>query len=67
MVYIVRGLLDWKMTINTGGAILRFHFSGGTMGPNGVVPARYCTDNEALQKIIENSEPYRKGMIRRVE
>ena len=33
------------------------------MGFNGVVPAKYTTDNVALQKIIENSPEFKNGRI----
>lgn len=55
--YIARGLLDYQATLNVGGAMIRICFSGGSMGTNGIISARYTTDNAALQKIIENS-PY---------
>ena len=53
--YAARGLLDFQMAINIGGAILRLCFSGGSMGFNGVVSAKYSTDNPAIQKMIEKS------------
>lgn len=61
--YAARGLLDWQMALNVGGAILRICFSGGSMGINGVIPARYTTDNEALQRIIENTPQFNSGRI----
>lgn len=61
--YAARGLLDWQMALNVGGAILRICFSGGTMGSNGVVPARYTTENEAIQRIIETTDYFKKGRI----
>lgn len=61
--YAARGLLDWQMAINVGGAIIRICFSGGSMGGNGVIPARYSTDNPALQAIIESTPQYKSGKI----
>ena len=61
--YAARGLLDFQMAINVGGAILRILFSGGMMGANGVISAKYTTDNEALHQIIENSDQFKKGRI----
>lgn len=61
--YAARGLLDWQMALNAGGAIIRIAFTGGSMGTNGVRAAKYTTDNPAIQKLIEQSEHYKKGRI----
>ena len=61
--YAARGLLEWQMVLNTGGAFIRISFTGGTMGSNGVLPAKYTTDNEALQFLIENSPHFKAGRI----
>lgn len=61
--YAARGLLDWQLALNVAGAIIRICFSGGSMGSNGVVPAKYTTDNEAIQRLIENTDHFRKGRI----
>lgn len=64
--YAAKGLIDWQLALNVSGAIIRICFSGGTMGSNGVIPAKYTTDNEAIQHIIENSRQFRSGMIFKV-
>lgn len=64
--YCARGLLDWQMALNVGGAIIKICFSGGSMGTNGVIPARYITDNEAIQKIIEDTKYYKSGKIYKI-
>ena len=56
--YAARGLLDFKMAINAGGAIIRLCFSGGAMGANGVISAKYTTDNAAVIKLIEKSPQF---------
>lgn len=61
--YAARGLLDWQLALNIGGAILRLHFSDGAMGTNGVLPAKYTTDNRAIQHIIEKSDHFKSGQI----
>ena len=61
--YAARGLLEWQMALNVGGAILRICFSGGSMGSNGVLPAKYTTDNPAIQKVIEKSKHFISGKI----
>lgn len=61
--YAARGLLDWQMALNVAGAILRICFSGGSMGANGVIPAKYTTENEAIQRIIESTQWFTSGKI----
>lgn len=62
--YIVKGLLEWQFLLRTGGAELPVHFTGGTMGSNGVIGARYVTANPVIKKLIEASPEFRSGKIR---
>lgn len=64
--YGVRGLLECHLSIPSGGAAVKIHFSGGSMGSNGILPARYTTANPAVQYLIENSGEYKSGMIVRL-
>ncbi|MCH5227309.1 MAG: hypothetical protein J1F16_05775 [Muribaculaceae bacterium] len=61
--YAARGLLDWQMALNVAGAIIRICFTGGSMGSNGVIPAKYTTDNPAMQAIIEKTRSFTSGKI----
>lgn len=61
--YGVRGLLEWDMALRAGEAVVRLHFGGGSMGTNGVVCAKYSTDNAALQRLIEGSVHFRTGRV----
>ena len=61
--YAARGLLDFKMALNVGGAVIRICFSGGYMGSNGVVPAKYTTDNPAIIRMIEKSPQFKGKRI----
>lgn len=61
--YGVRGLLEWKMTLRAGKARIKVAFTGGSMGGNGVVPAKYVTDNPAIQRLIEDSKHFRSGRV----
>ena len=61
--YIARGLLEYQTTFTVAGATLRICFSGGSMGINGVIPARYTTDNPAIQRIIEDSSQFKNHRI----
>ena len=62
-VYAARGLLDFQVALNVGGAIVRLCFSGGTMGSNGVIPAKYVTDNPVIQRFIEDSTQFKNNRI----
>lgn len=61
--YAVRGLIEWQMALNAGGLTLKICFTGGRMGLNGVVPAKYTTESPAIQKMIEATEYFRQGRI----
>ena len=61
--YAARGLLDFKMALTAGGALIRICFSGGSMGTNGVISAKYTTDNPALIHLIEMSHQYKSNRI----
>lgn len=61
--YAAKGLIEWQLALNVCGAIIRLRFIGGSMGSNGVIPAKYTTDNTALQKLIESSPQFKAGKI----
>ena len=63
ITFAARGLLDFKMALNVGGAVIRIVFSGGMMGSNGVVPAKYTTDNPAIQEMIRKSPQFEGGRV----
>ena len=56
--YIARGLIEYQMWLNIDGLSLRICFSGGSMSANGVVAARYTTDNPLIQHFIEKSQQF---------
>lgn len=61
--YAARGLLEWQTLIPTGGAVLRLHFKGGTMGTNGILPAKFTTGDPVVQRLIESSRQFQTGKI----
>ena len=61
--YGVRGLLEWQLSLPAGNATLLLHFTGGIMGTNGVLPAKYTTGNKVLQRLIEESKYFKSGRI----
>lgn len=61
--YAVKGLIEWVMTLDVGGALIRIKFMGGSMGSNGVIPAKYTTDSPVIQRLIEESKEYKNKRI----
>lgn len=56
-------LMEWQCNIKCGGATIGIHFAGGNQTAYGVNPAKYTTEDPALQAIIENSGYFREGRI----
>lgn len=66
-VYAVEGLTEWIALISVGKAKVRIPFAGGSVSAYGTVPATFATDSHALMKIIENSNYFATGRIKRVQ
>ncbi len=62
--YAVYGLMEWVALLPVGGSVVRIPFTGGSISGYGVKPATFTTDNEVLQRLIENSRHFRSGKIR---
>lgn len=62
--YYVRGYIEWTAALNAGKAVVNIPFTGGAFTKYGHTPARFSTADTSLQKLIENSAPYRQGKIR---
>ena len=61
--YAAKGLLECKMSLRIGKAILTINFTGGSMGGNGVISAKYVTGNAAIQALIEGSAQFQSGKV----
>ena len=61
--YAAPGLLDFRMAVEAGGAIIRLCFTGGSMGSNGVIPAKFTTDNPVIQQLLEKSKVFKTHRI----
>lgn len=61
--YAAKGLLDFQMALNIAGAIIRIRFTGGSMASNGVISAKYTTDNAVIQKYMELSPQWKEGRV----
>lgn len=61
--YGVNGLMEWDTAIPVGKAIMKVHFSGGSLTGYGVTPATFTTEDPIKQRIIENSDYFKSGKI----
>ncbi|MCM1369242.1 MAG: hypothetical protein NC204_02600 [Candidatus Amulumruptor caecigallinarius] len=66
-VYAVFGLTEWQALIRAGKALVRIPFTGGTVSGFGEVPATYKTTSRAIKTLIESSNYFRTGKIRRLQ
>ena len=64
--YGVYGLSEWVALIPVGKAKLRVSFTGGATNGYGTVPATFVTTDRSVSRIIENSEYFMTGRIRRI-
>lgn len=65
-VYTSPGLIEWHTYLDCGGAMVPLHFKGGSITADGLSAGRFTTNDPDLQRIIENSVPFERGMIRLV-
>lgn len=63
ITYAVKGMIDYQVDIPVGKATVRVQFTGGSFSKYGNLPAVYATSDPVLQRIIQESEPYRLGRI----
>ena len=63
ITYAAKGMIEWQMALDVKGAIVRICFTGGSMGTNGVIPAKYVTENEVMQRLIESTKEFKSGRI----
>lgn len=56
--YEARGLLELDFELSRGGVTIRIPFTGGSMGSNGVISARYSTSSRVIQHLIESSPAF---------
>lgn len=62
--YEVRGMMEWHPVFVAGKARVQVSFTGGYLGDGCSTPARFETADEVVQRVIENSDAFRKGRIR---
>lgn len=64
--YGVFGLSEWVALIPVGKAKLRVRFSGGETSGFGRVPAEFVTTDPTVARLIQESDYFRQGRIKRL-
>lgn len=61
--YGIYGMVEHSVVLQLGTGKIRLDFTHGCLSGN-VEPAKYRTKNVLVQKAIENSEKYKRGVIK---
>lgn len=57
-------MMEWHPVFAAGRARIRVPFTGGHLGDGCSSPAIFETSDAVIQRVIENSKPFRNGRIR---
>ncbi len=57
-------MIEWISVLRLGKAKMKIPFVGGSITPQGVIPATFTTENPIAQMAIERSAEFRRGKIR---
>ena len=63
--YEVAGMMEWHPVFHAGRTRVRVSFTGGHLCGGGMTPAVFETSDPVVQAVIERSEAFRSGRIRR--
>lgn len=66
VTYAIYGMMEYVMSVKILGHYQNLHFSGGCMSGYGVRPATYTTSDELMQNLIEQTDTFRSGKIKRL-
>lgn len=62
--YVIRGAVEYTIQATGKNGKMNIRFENGSVSGLGTVPARCTTANEEEQRVIENTEEYKKGKIK---
>lgn len=65
--YAIYGMVEQSVVIPFAGGNIRVDFTHGSLSTAGVTPAKYKTNNILVQKAIEGSVKFKKGIIKLIE
>lgn len=65
--YAIYGMVEQSVVIPFAGGNIRVDFTHGSLSTAGVTPAKYKTNNVLVQKAIEGSVKFKKGIIKLIE
>ncbi|MDO4929638.1 MAG: hypothetical protein Q4E59_00735 [Bacteroidales bacterium] len=66
ITYGVYNIVEWHALLKSGKATISVHFVNGATTTAGVVPAVFTTSDPIIQIMIERTEEYRSGRIKRI-
>lgn len=62
--YAIYGMIEKSIVLPINKARIRVDFTRGTIGSNGVTPAKFTTSDTVVQTAIENSQMFKNGVIK---
>lgn len=66
ITYGVYGFMEYQSLIKVGPATMKVTFTDGSMNAMGTTPATFATNNLIVQRSIEFSRDFKRGLIKRV-
>ena len=66
ITYGVNGMIEFQAVLKVGKSNLKVQFSDGSFNASSKKPATYTTDNLMIQRAIENSAEFKRGLIHKV-
>lgn len=67
VVYAIHGMVEYILAVDFGPYHRDIPFTGGSLSGYGVRPATFSTSDEPLQILIERTEPFKSGRIKRLK
>lgn len=67
ITYGVPNMMEFHMQAPLGKGKVNVAFTEGSVSSRGVNPATYTTDNFLVQKAIENSNEFKRGLIKKIK
>lgn len=67
ITYGVPNMMEFHMQAPLGNGKVNVAFTEGSVSSRGVNPATYTTDNFLVQKAIENSNEFKRGLIKEIK
>lgn len=66
ITYGVYNMVEWHALLRSGKATIDVHFKNGASSADGISPATFTTSDPLTQIMIENTDEFKSGKIKRV-